>query len=218
VHRPNLELGSAVRKRCGIPETSVVIGIVARIVREKGYREFFEMALNVSMQNDVRFLIVGDSLPSDRDGIGAQLRQWVKESGIEDRFVFTGRTDSVGDYLKSMDIFVLPSYREGFPRSVLEAMATGLPVVSTNIRGCREAVVAGETGLLAPPRDSDALTRAVRTLIDNREMRLRMGAAGRRRVLEKFDEARMTAIFIRNAIATMAKAGVPVPVSNAGLS
>jgi glycosyltransferase involved in cell wall biosynthesis len=117
-----------------------------------------------------------------------------------------------------MDIFVLPSYREGFPRSVLEAMATGLPVVSTNIRGCREAVVAGETGLLAPPRDSDALTRAVRTLIDNREMRLRMGAAGRRRVLEKFDEARMTAIFIRNAIATMAKAGVPVPVSNAGLS
>jgi len=80
-----------------------------------------------------------------------------------------------------MDIFVLPSYREGFPRSVLEAMSTALPVVATDIRGCREAVVNGETGLIVPPRNGTALAEAVSLLLANPELASRMGSAGRER-------------------------------------
>ena len=207
LYRPDAEIRQTVRERCGIPAESIVVGIVARIVREKGFREFFEMAREVAKgDHDVTFLVVGDSLPSDRDGISTELRQWVLEEGIEQRFVFTGHTDSVGEYLKAMDIFALPTYREGFPRSVLEAMATGLPVVATNVRGCREAVVDGDTGILVPAKDSVALRAAVLCLIKNDELRHRMGDAGRRRVVANFDEKLMTDLFVQHVMATISEA------------
>jgi glycosyltransferase involved in cell wall biosynthesis len=141
-----------VRRDLGLPPGAPVVGIVGRIVREKGYREFLQAARDLTASGvNARFLVLGDSLPSDRDQFGAKFRLQVRDAGLEDRFVFTGLTDRVPEYLRAMDIFVLPSYREGMPRSVLEAMATGLPVVATRIRGCREAVVQGETGLRIPP-------------------------------------------------------------------
>ena len=203
-YRPDAEIRRRVRSYCGIPEGAIAVGIVARVVREKGFCEFFAMAREVAKcDGQVRFIVVGDSLPSDRDGISVEFRQWVKEHGIEERFVLTGHTDSVGDYLKAMDIFVLPTYREGFPRSVLEAMATGLPVIATNIRGCREAVVDGETGILVQPRDITALTKAVLHLMGDRERRYRMGDAGRRRVIANFEEKRMAGLFIKHVLATL---------------
>ncbi len=172
------------RSKLNIPQGAAVVGIVGRVVREKGYIEFAEMAKLVSAsRSDVYFLVVGDALPSDRDGIVAELRSRVDAAGVHDRSRFTGFTDRVADYLQAMDIFVLPSYREGFPRSVLEAMSSALPVVATNIRGCREAVVNGETGLIVPPRSGTALAEAVSLLLGNPDLASRMGAAGRERAV-----------------------------------
>lgn len=165
-----------------------VVGIVGRIVKEKGHREFLEMARALTARGfDATYLVVGDSLPSDRDQFGPEFRRLVAEANLSDRFVFTGMTDKVPQYLRLMDIFVLPSYREGFPRSILEAMSTGLPVVATDIRGCREAVVEGVTGLIVPPANSQALTGAVERLLNDTEMRQRMGAAAHSIALEKYD-------------------------------
>jgi glycosyltransferase involved in cell wall biosynthesis len=90
--------------------------------------------------------------------------------------------------LALMDVFALPSYREGMPVSILEAMATGLPVVATDIRGCREEVVAGETGFLVPTRDAGLLAEALERLLVDPALRARQGAAGRVRVAALFDE------------------------------
>jgi lipopolysaccharide/colanic/teichoic acid biosynthesis glycosyltransferase len=173
------------------------VGIVGRVVREKGYFEFAEMAKLVSRGcGEVYFLVVGDALPSDRDGVAAELRKRVNAAGLRDRFRFTGFTDRVADFLQAMDIFVLPSYREGFPRSVLEAMSTGLPVVATNIRGCREAVVHGETGLLVPPRDGRALAEAVSRLLGNPNLARRMGSAGRQRAVRLYGQQLVQSRFV----------------------
>lgn len=176
------------RRRHGILPSSTVVGIVGRVVREKGYREFLDMARAIGRKwpNTV-FLVVGDSLPSDRDCYMPVFREKVRGAGIEGRFVFTGFVEDVSPYLRLMDIFVLPSYREGFPRSVVEAMSTGLPVVATSIRGCREAVAPGKTGFLIPPRDAGALTQAIDELLERPEMAAEMGAAGRIRAVELFD-------------------------------
>jgi glycosyltransferase involved in cell wall biosynthesis len=178
--RPHPETRAAGRR--------MVAGIVARIVREKGYVEFLEMAFALLRANQpVNFLIVGDSLETDRDRFGSELRARIRASEFAGRFMVTGFTADVEKYLQTMDIFVLPSYREGFPRSVLEAMACGLPVVTTDIRGCREAVVDGTTGLIVRPRDAPALTAAVSHLLDHPDLARKMGDAGRRRAAELFD-------------------------------
>jgi glycosyltransferase involved in cell wall biosynthesis len=192
----------AMRTSLRIAGDAPVVGIVARVVKEKGYQEFFEMAAAISaVRPSCVFLVVGDALPSDRGSFARKFRAHVRAAGLEDRFRFTGFTDCVAGFLQVMDVFVLPSYREGFPRSVLEAMGSELPVVTANIRGCRESVVDGITGLLVPPRDSKALTSAVLSLLDNSELRRRMGQAGRSRVQELYDERfvqhRITCVFER---------------------
>lgn len=185
----------------------MVAGIVARIVREKGYVEFLEMAFALLRANKpVTFLIVGDSLETDRDQYGSELRARVRASGFVDRFILTGFTPDVEEHLKAMDIFVLPSYREGFPRSILEAMACGLPVVTTDIRGCREAVVDGTTGLIVPPRDAQALTAAVSHLLDHPELARQMGDAGRRRAVDLFDTKTVEKRFVQVFDSLLARA------------
>jgi glycosyltransferase involved in cell wall biosynthesis len=171
----------------GIDDAVPVVGIVGRIVREKGHREFLEMARYVVQKRKVVFLVVGDTLPSDRDQFGEVFKREVAKAGLTPHFLFTGQTDRVPDYLRIMDIFVLPSYREGFPRSIVEAMSTGVPVVATDIRGCREAVVHGTTGLIVPPKDGEALAHAVEHLLANPEEAASMGRAGRKRAVELYD-------------------------------
>jgi len=89
-----------------------------------------------------------------------------------------------------MDIYVLASYREGFPRSAMEAAAMRLPIVATDVRGCRQVVEPGTTGLLVPPRDPAGLADAIAALAVDTERRLRMGAAGREKALREFDQQR----------------------------
>jgi glycosyltransferase involved in cell wall biosynthesis len=177
------------KKELGLGPRAAVVGIVGRIVREKGYREFLGMARAVaSAMPDAAFLVVGDTLKSDRDQFGASFREMVNAAGLTGRFVFTGFTTEVPKYLGLMDIFVLPSYREGLPCSVIEAMAAGLPVVTTDIRGCREAAIHGRTGIVVPPKDAVALTDAVLRLLNSPADARCMGAAGRERAERLYDE------------------------------
>jgi glycosyltransferase involved in cell wall biosynthesis len=181
------EKSPSFRRKLGIDDATPVVGIVGRIVREKGYREFLEMACHVTRSRKVVFVVVGDTLRSDRDQFGNSFKKEVAQAGLASRFLFTGHTNLVVEHLRIMDIFVLPSHREGFPRSIVEAMAVGLPVIATDIRGCREAVVHGKTGLIVPVKDGKALAGAVERLLANPEEAAAMGHAGRERAVELYD-------------------------------
>jgi glycosyltransferase involved in cell wall biosynthesis len=186
--------GSAVeswRERLDLPRQSTVIGTVGRLVEEKGYREFFQAASQVAAsQPSATFLIVGDVAEGDRDPFSATIVGILaSDTNLQGRVRFTGFTEDVPPLMQLMDIFVLASYREGMPRSIIEAMASGKPVVASDIRGCREEVVDGVTGFLVPVRDAPALASRIEALVKDPKLRSEQGLAGRLRAERLFDEA-----------------------------
>jgi glycosyltransferase involved in cell wall biosynthesis len=176
-----------------------VVGFVGRTVYEKGAIEFVRAAAIVrETVPGAKFVMVGEPLRSDRDRCWDEIVRLRDELGLAKDLVLTGYRKDVPAILASFDLFALPSYREGMPRALLEAMATGLPVVATAIRGCREEVVNGETGILVPPRDHEALAAAMRKILASKDLMARMGAEGRSRVLAKFDERKIVALQIEH--------------------
>ncbi|MFC2081634.1 glycosyltransferase family 4 protein [Candidatus Bipolaricaulota bacterium] len=175
----------------GIRPSQQVVGFIGRIVREKGVIELVRaMQLVLKQQPEALLLIVGETLGSDRDrGTRHALRQQIEEHGMADKVRFTGFRDDAARLIGGMDVFVLPSHREGLPQSILEAMASGVPVVATDIRGCREEVVDGETGFLVPVNDPDALAHAIERILTDASLAQRLGEAGRRRVEHCFRES-----------------------------
>ena len=173
------------RRQLGLPADSVVVGAVGRLVAEKGYRELFAAARTVRRADPrVRFLAVGAPDLDKADAITeAEL-----EAAAGD-VVVTGWRDDVRDLLAVMDAFVLASWREGMPRSAIEAAAMGRPLVLTDIRGCREVARHEREALLVPPRDPDALAAAISRLAADPGLRARLATAARRRALERFSEA-----------------------------
>jgi glycosyltransferase involved in cell wall biosynthesis len=141
--------------------------------------------------------MVGAPLESDRDDCWTHVWELAKELGISGALHMTGYRKDVPVLLSLFDLFVLPSYREGMPRALLEAMASGIPVVASDIRGCREEVEEGLTGLLVPPRDHERLAEAISLLLDSSERARRMGKAARERVAERFDERRIVSLQVR---------------------
>jgi len=177
-----------IRARLGLPSGCPVVGIVGRLVREKGFFEFARAAKAVlAVHPETRFLVVGDVLPSDHDGTKGELEDEIQHLGISKRFVFTGMVKDTAPCLAAMDIFCLPSYREGMPISLLEAMAMQLPAIATDIRGCREEVADGETGWLVPARDAEALAAKIAWFIGNPDEARRFAIAARARVRKHFD-------------------------------
>ncbi len=174
---------SEVRRELGIPDNAVVVGTVARMVREKGLLELFEAARIVRrVHPEATFLMVGDRDPDKADSLTQ-----AEMAGAAPDVVFTGWRTDLPDLLAAMDLFVLPSWREGLPRSAIEAAAMGLPLVLTDIRGCREIVRDGEEGRLVPPRDPVRLAEAIAALVGEPEERTRMGKAAHARARERFD-------------------------------
>jgi glycosyltransferase involved in cell wall biosynthesis len=110
---------------------------------------------------------------------------------VRDRVIFAGERNTT-EILRDVEVFALPSWSEGLPLVVLEAMALARPVVATPVGGTPEAVQDGSTGLLVPPRDPKALAAALQRLVDDPALRRRLGEEGRRRVVAKFDAGRMT--------------------------
>jgi glycosyltransferase involved in cell wall biosynthesis len=191
--RPALPLEAMraeIRAALGTPPDRPVILTVGRLVAEKGYPELVEAMRNV----DAELWIVGERLASDHaGGIGAALAAAESDPVLKTRIRLLGYRSDVPDLLRSADIFTLPSHREGMPRSIVEAMLTGLAVVATDIRGSREEVLHGQTGLLVPVRDPTALAAALAHLAGDPPLRAKLGAAGLARARDLYDESKVVA-------------------------
>lgn len=184
--RPDAEARAALRAELGArPEDCVVIA-VSRLVRHKGFPELLA-AMPATPPNCVLW-VVGERLASDH---GADLEPLFAAAGaaLGPRLRRLGYRTDVARLLAAADVFALPSHFEGLPMSIVEAMLCGLPVVTTDIRGPREMVLPGETGLLVPPATVEPLAAALRSLAEDPARRARMGEASRARALAHYTEA-----------------------------
>ena len=186
--RFDAEVRTWARRELGAPEGAVVVGVVGRLVEEKGIAEVLAAAEVCRGTNPaLHWALVG---PSDRDKAdavdGASLDR-ARRTGV----AVLGERHDVERLYPGMDLFVLASHREGFPRAAMEAAAMGLPLVATDIRGCRQVVDDGVTGRLVPVRDAGALAAAVAGLAADPDTRRSMGAAARVKAAREFDQQRV---------------------------
>ena len=180
IHGPADRL--SIRARYGIPAGSVVLGFVGRIARDKGMHELAEAWRGISQEYaDLHLLLIGGW--DARDPIPSSDERLFRSSP---RIHLVGQTKEVAAHLAAMDIFVMPSFREGFGLSNIEASSMELPIVSTRIPGCIDSVQDGLTGTLVPARTISPLAEAIRRYLDDPRLRQEHGRAGRRRVLKDF--------------------------------
>lgn len=178
----------AVRAELGAGPDDVVVGAVGRLVWEKGYRELFQAADLVRRRlPQARFVVVGPTDPDKADAVGDADLARADAAGVR----FLGVRHDVERLYTGMDLYVLASHREGFPRSAMEAAATGLPVVATDIRGCREVVTPGVNGRLTPLGDVAALAAAIGELVSDGDLRRTMGEASSKKAMAEFDQQRV---------------------------
>ncbi|PIR72400.1 MAG: glycosyltransferase family 1 protein [Candidatus Nealsonbacteria bacterium CG10_big_fil_rev_8_21_14_0_10_36_24] len=164
-----------------------IIGIVGRLVKEKGYLDLFQALRKVLERFPKTLLLIVGFLESEKkDALDPNVI--VKNYGIGKNVIFLGEQTKVVELYVLMDIFVLPSHREGLGLAILEASAMEKPVIVTDIRGCREAVDDGKTGILVPLRNPEKLAEAIIYLLNNPEKTKEMGIRGREKVLREFDE------------------------------
>ena len=185
--KPDPPARQRIRATLGVPDEQVVVLAVSRLVWHKGYPE---LATAMRMLPGVTLWVAGERLTSDR---GPDMATLLQEAGLGERVRLLGYREDVADLMAAADIFVLPSRFEGLPMSVIEAMLTGLPVVATNVRGPAEQVVPELTGLLVPVGDASALAAALGRLVADAALRAQMGAAGRERAVQRYDEAKVVA-------------------------
>lgn len=177
------------RKELNIEKNKKIIGMVGRFVKEKGYLDLFEAFKIVKAKNsDVILLLVAPLDKEKKDALDSSI---FKDYGIEKEVVLLGyekEISNIEEIYPLMDVFVLCSYREGFPYSIMEASAAGIPIIATNIRGSREAVEHGITGILVPLKNPDKLAQALIYFLDNPEKSKELGRNGRKKAEKEFDE------------------------------
>ncbi|MDX7998849.1 glycosyltransferase family 4 protein [Xenorhabdus sp. Reich] len=159
--------------------------MVSRLLVEKGVREFIEAAKIVKQDYPfVEFSIAG-SVDDNPGGItSTELELWQRENIV----TFKGQISNIKDFLIDSSVFVLPSYREGVPRSTQEAMAIGRAILTTDVPGCRDTVIDGYNGFLVPPYNSKALANKMIQFLNNPDLLNSMGLASRKLAVERFDE------------------------------
>jgi glycosyltransferase involved in cell wall biosynthesis len=203
------ERAGARREMGATAADDVVVGLVGRLVREKGYPEVFEAVARLRAGwPSVRVAVIGPDEPDKGDALSAADRREAEAAGVR----FLGARDDIVGLYAGMDIHVLASHREGFPRSPMEASAMGVPVVATDIRGCRQAVDHGTTGLLVPPRAPEALAAAIARLVADPAERQRLGSAARQKALQSFDQRRCVDLTLTTYERLLAHAGLAAPV------
>jgi glycosyltransferase involved in cell wall biosynthesis len=185
--RADPEARDEMRRELGVREDQLIVGTIGRLVREKGIGDFLDAARSVvGGRDDVVFVVVGPEDPSKGDAISRDEIDRATEAGIR----FLGYREDPERLYPAFDVFVLASWREGFPRAAMEASACGTPVVATDIRGCRQVVDDGITGLLVPANDPAALADAITTVLADPARRKAMGTAAIRRAEQEFDQQR----------------------------
>lgn len=191
--RFSAEQRRAIRTDLGYGDDVLVVGMVGTLLEEKGYLDAFEAAkLVVAEVPNARFIFVGN-FDYRSDAIGPEA---LAQHGLDGIGQLLGHRNDIERMYAAMDVFMLPSHREGFPRSVMEAAAMGKPCVVTDIRGCRQTVEHEVNGLLVPLRDPRALAAALVRLLKSPELRARMGRASREKALREFDERRIISAII----------------------
>jgi glycosyltransferase involved in cell wall biosynthesis len=183
--------GERIRRELAIPAGAPLVTVVSRLTRLKGIENFLEAtAILKPRYPHARFLIVGETAPSDRPYL-TELTDLAERLGVADRVTFTGLRSDVPAVLGCADVAVMPSLNEALSNVLLESMAAGAPVVATRVGGTPEALHDGETGLLVPPGDSQAIATAVMRLLDDRELALRLGRAAHDLIARKFSVEQM---------------------------
>lgn len=177
-----------------LPEGPPVFLFIGRMLSEKGIAEFVEAASRLQARcPEARFIAVGPhdaSLPHSVKAM--ELERWKRDSVVE----FMGNAADVRPWLAQCSVFVLPSYREGTPRSVLEAMSVGRAIVTSDAPGCRETVVEGVNGFLVPPREATPLADAMEHFLERPELIHSMAEASRRMVEEKYDVRKVNRVIM----------------------
>lgn len=171
----------------------IVFLLIARLLISKGIREYAAAALKIKKRfPEIRFLLVGWLDKNPHSIAMNELQSWVDSSLIE----YRGRLKDVRPAITEASVFVLPSYGEGTPRSVLEAMAMSRPIITTDVPGCRETVIPGKNGFLVPKQDHLALATAMQNFIEKPELITTMGAISRQIAVEKYDVHKVNQIII----------------------
>jgi len=177
----------AKKKELGINPDYKIIGVIGRLVKEKGYLELFEAFKSILEKfPKTILLIIGPEEPEKKDAIKPSI---VKNYGIEKNIIFLGERTDTDELYSLMDIFVLASHREGFPRTVIEAMAMKRKIIATDIRGCREAIENEKTGILIPAKNSDKLKEAIISILDGGQKFGKMAESARETAEKEFDES-----------------------------
>jgi len=189
---------SGIRKEFDIPEEAIVIGSVGRLDPVKGYKYFVE-AIPLITQSPItnhqalKFLIVGDGEErKNLQSVIVRRQSQALDDGVcnlklEDRVIFTGWRNDVEEMISLMDIYVQPSINEGMGKTLIQAQALGKPIVATNVQGIPSVVKDGVTGILVPPKNSQALAEAILELAESEERRRKMGKEGKKWVTETVD-------------------------------
>ncbi|SMX40572.1 N, N'-diacetylbacillosaminyl-diphospho-undecaprenol alpha-1,3-N-acetylgalactosaminyltransferase [Ruegeria arenilitoris] len=176
------------------PAGPPVFLMISRLLREKGVFDFVQAArLLKETHPQARCQLLGP-MDANPDSIGQrEIDEWTREGVIE----YLGETSDVRPYLAACSIFVLPSaYREGIPRTILEAMSSGRAVITSDAPGCADPVINGETGYVVPVRNPEALSRAMASFVESPDLVARMGLASRKRAEDSFDVRRINAILL----------------------
>ena len=171
----------AIRSEFGIPEDALVLGAAGQLIPRKGHRYLLQAVAGLKQRYPtLRLVIFGDGY------LGNQLREQASSLGLGGSVQFAGFRDDLDDFMGCFDVFVHPALAEGLGVATLKAAAASVPVIGFDAGGLPEAIVDGETGILVPPEDVDALQDAIATLVDDQGLRQRMGAAGRKRMQSEF--------------------------------
>lgn len=184
-YQPNLKINK-LRDEWGIPYTEPLLGAIGRFVWQKGLEQLICAAPEIlAALPNAWFLVVGEG------PLRSNLQALARELNISDRIIFTGFRSDIREILSSLDILVIPSLLEGFPLITLEAMAMAKPIVATQVAGINEQISNGVEGILVPPKDPKALGAAVLSLLQDRKLASRLGAAARNRVESCFSVEKM---------------------------
>jgi glycosyltransferase involved in cell wall biosynthesis len=177
-----------------LPNGLPIFLLIARLLGEKGVREYAEASRLIRTTHpNVQCFLVG-WLDSNPDTIKqVELDKWIAEGSV----IFLGRLADVRATIAASSVYVLPSYREGTPRTVLEAMSMGRAIITTDAPGCRETVVDGENGFLVPIKSSDALLQAMLKFVHNKKLSTSMGSRSRQIAEDKYDVHKVNAMMLQ---------------------